>query len=216
MTPEVSLSEETAVGEAQPLPEPRKTDWKRTLRDILETLGLALVLFLAINAVSARVRVDGFSMRPTLENNQFVLVYRLAYLDGRFERGDIVVFRPPMYPQEEPWRHWLGMPGFSIYEDYIKRVIGLPGETVRIQNGQVFINDIPLEEPYIASPPQYSGVWQVPEGHIFVLGDNRNNSSDSHSWGPLPVENVVGKAVLVYWPFRDWMVLRNQNALAAP
>ncbi len=216
MIPEASLSEEIPAGENQPLPETPKADWKRTLRDILETLGLALVLFLVINAISARVRVDGFSMRPTLENDQFVLVYRLAYLNGHFERGDIIVFRPPMYPQEDSWRHLLGLPGFSLYEDYIKRIIGLPGETVRIEGGQVFINDVRLAEPYIAAPPQYSGVWYVPEGHLFVLGDNRNNSSDSHSWGPLPVENVVGKAILVYWPFRDWMVLRNQNALAAP
>ncbi|MEZ0395956.1 MAG: signal peptidase I [Anaerolineales bacterium] len=210
------MNEENIPDENPQPPETRKFDWKSTLRDVLETLGLAVVLFLAINLVSARVRVDGFSMRPTLENGQFVLVSRLAYLDGEFERGDIVVFRPPMYPEEAAWRHYLGLPGFSAYEDYIKRVIGLPGETVRIENGQVFINGALLEEPYIAAPPQYSGIWQVPEGHLFVLGDNRNNSSDSHSWGPLPVENVVGKAVLIYWPLRDWMVLRNQDALAAP
>ncbi len=216
MTPEARLNAEIIADENPQPPENGKIHWKGVLRDILETLGLALVLFLAINLVSARVRVDGFSMHPTLEDDQFVLVSRLAYLDGKFERGDVIVFRPPMYPEEARWRHFVGLPGFSAYEDYIKRIIGLPGETVRIENGQVFINDVPLQEPYIAAPPQYSGVWQVPEGYLFVLGDNRNNSSDSHSWGPLPVENVIGKAVLVYWPFRDWMVIRNQSVLAAP
>jgi signal peptidase I len=187
-----------------PVPEPAPTpapanNLRRFLLDLLETVGLAVVLFLAINAISARVRVDGFSMRPTLENGEFVLVNRLAYRFGQPERGDIIVFRSLLAP-----------------EDLIKRVIGLPGDVIMVENGVVTINRITVNEPFIAAPPLYSGTWEVPPGNLFVLGDNRNDSSDSHSWNYLPIENVVGKAVLVYWPFSNFMVLRHGNALAAP
>lgn len=204
--------------EHDPPTETSKSTAKRFFRDIVETLGLALILFLAINLVSARVRVEGFSMIPTLQNNQYVLVSRLTPRFDSLERGDIIVFRPPMYP-EAPWlERLLGFPTMPTdYEDYIKRVIGLPGETVTISDGIVKINGTILEEPYIAAAPQYYGEWFVPEGHLFVLGDNRNSSSDSHSWNTLPIENVLGRAVLVYWPFSDWMVFTNdQPALAAP
>jgi signal peptidase I len=183
---------------------------RRFLLDMLETFGLAIILFLVINTVSARVRVDGSSMLPTLQNNQYVLVNRLV---RTYQRGDIIVFRPPMYPQESFVRHLLGQPSF--YEDYIKRIIGLPGDTVEVRDGLVYINGASLIENYIADPPAYTGSWQVPQGYLFVMGDNRNNSSDSHSWGYLPEENVLGKAVLVYWPFADWNVLQTPAALAA-
>jgi signal peptidase I len=191
---------------------------KGFFKDVLETLGLALVLFLAINLVSARVRVEGFSMLPTLDDNRYVLVSRLTPRFGSLKRGDIVVFRPPMYPEAGWLERLLGFPTLPTeYEDYIKRVIGLPGETVTIQDGVVKIDGMLLEEPYIAAAPLYNGEWVVPEGQLFVLGDNRNSSSDSHSWGFLPTENVLGKAVLVYWPFSDWMVFsNNQLVLAAP
>jgi signal peptidase I len=184
---------------ATPAPAPQN-NLKRFLLDILETVGLAVVLFLAINAVSARVRVDGYSMRPTLENGEFVLVNRMAYKFGQPERGDIIVFRSLNAP-----------------EDLIKRVIGLPGETVRVESGKVYVNDVPLAEAYIAAPPNYAGTWSVPDGYLFVLGDNRNDSSDSHSWGLLPIDNIVGKAVLVYWPFSNFMVIQHERSvLAAP
>jgi len=184
---------------ATPAPAPQN-NLKRFLLDILETVGLAVVLFLAINAVSARVRVDGTSMLPTLENGEFVLINRLAYKFGQPERGDIIVFRSLNAP-----------------EDLIKRVIGLPGETVRVDGGKVYVNDVPLTESYIAAAPVYIGTWEVPDGYLFVLGDNRNDSSDSHSWGLLPMENIVGKAVLVYWPFSNFMVIQHERtALAAP
>jgi signal peptidase I len=206
-----------APPETQPTPPPAQ-EVKRFFRELLETLGLALILFLVINLVSARVRVEGYSMLPTLDNNQYVLVSRLTPRFGELERGDIVVFRPPMYPEADWLERLLGFPTLpGQYEDYIKRVIGLPGETVTIAGGVVKINGVPLVEPYIAEPPNYSGEWVVPEGLLFVLGDNRNSSSDSHSWSYLPIESVLGKAVLVYWPFSDWMVLSSdQAALAAP
>lgn len=174
--------EQVATEEVKPAEE--AIQWKRFIKDILETLVLAAVLFIGINAVSARVRVDGFSMRPTLEDGEFVLVSRMSYKFSEYERGDIVVFHFPLDPKEE----------------LIKRVIGLPGDHVRVEGGQVFLNGQLLEETYIAEAPRYSGEWVVTEGFLFVLGDNRNNSSDSHSWGPLKREFLVGRALVVYWP----------------
>ena len=204
--------------EAPSAPVSLAQSWLHFLREVLETLGLAVLLFLVINIISARVRVDGISMRPTLQDGEFVLINRLAYKLGTYQRGDIIVFRPPMYPPQGIFRQFLGLPNVSDnYEDYIKRVIGLPGDQVRIARGVVYINGVQLQEPYIAAPPDYSGEWTVPDGKLFVLGDNRNNSSDSHAWGFLPVQNILGKALLVYWPFKDWMVLKpDQAVLAAP
>ena len=197
---------------------PEKQEGKQFLREILETVVLAVILFLAINLISARVRVEGYSMVPTLDNGEYVLISRLSYVTGNYRRGDIIVFRPPMYPDISYWQRLFGLPGFDDqYEDYIKRIIGLPGETVKIENGTVYINDVPLVEPYIEAPPDYSNVWTVPEGQLFVLGDNRNNSADSHAWGFLPEKNILGKALLVYWPFADFAIIhQNQAVLAAP
>ncbi len=184
-----------------PLPAQEKTDWKRFLIDLFETVGLAVVLFLIINTVSARVRVDGFSMLPTLHDGEFVLVNKLAYQWGTPTRGDIIVFR-------------------SITTndlDLIKRIMGLPGDKINIHNGQVIVNGQTLAEPYINAVPNYSGEWQVPEGFLFVLGDNRNDSSDSHAWGFLPEKNVIGKATLIYWPPPEWAMINHvQIAAAAP
>lgn len=175
--------------------------WKRVLVDLLETIVLALVLFLAINAVSARVRVDGQSMLPTLKNGEFVLVNRLAYRVGEPARGDIIVFRSTT----------------QLDLDLIKRIIGVAGDRVRVYDGQVVVNGAALEEPYINAQPRYSGEWSVPEQYLFVLGDNRNDSSDSHAWGLLPLENVIGKAVLIYWPPTNWAMIDHvEVAVAAP
>jgi len=170
-----------------------KINWGRFTLDIFETLLLAVILFLAINAVSARVRVDGFSMRPTLEDGEFVLVSKMSYLFAPAQRGDIIVFHFPMNPEEE----------------LIKRVIGLPGDHVSVSAGVVSVNGQVLNEPYIAATPSYSDEWEVMEGQLFVLGDNRNNSNDSKDWGMLPARNVVGKAVLIYWPPPLWDVIQH-------
>ncbi len=168
-------------------------EWKRPLRDILETLLLAVFLYFGINAVSARVRVDGYSMNPSLENGEYILVNKLAYKLGAPSRGDIIVFSYPHDPSQ----------------DLIKRVIGLPGDTVVVENGRVLVNGLQLEEPYIASAPFYNGTWQVDEGSLFVLGDNRNESKDSHEWGLLPMDNVIGKAVVIYWPPPKWEIINH-------
>jgi signal peptidase I len=180
-----------------PPPEQEQVNWKRFALDIIETLLLAVVLFLGINAVSARVRVDGSSMHPTLENGEFVLVSKLNYKLGEVERGDIIVFHYPMNPSQE----------------LIKRVIGLPGDHVAVKDGLVFVNGQRLEEPYIAAAPTYIGDWDVPEEQLFVLGDNRNDSSDSHQWRFLPIANVVGKAVMIYWPPAMWNVIQHEPLL---
>lgn len=214
------MSDFSLESDTQPTSEtlPAGQDLKTFLREVLDTIGLAILLFLIINLVSARVRVDGYSMRPTLDDGEFVLVGRLANLFGGYHHGDIIVFRPPMYPEASLFRRLLGLPNISDeYEDYIKRVVGLPGETVKIENGSVFINGVLLIESYISTPADYTGEWTVPVGELFVLGDNRNNSADSHAWGFLPIKNVLGKALVVYWPFTDWMVLKSDQAvLAAP
>ena len=210
------MSDFSAPNEPQQLPEalPPKPGWKSFIQEVLETLGLAVLLFLVINIISARVRVDGFSMRPTLEDGEFVLINRLAYQFGSFQRGDIIVFRPPMYPEADFWRRLLGLPNISDdYEDYIKRIVALPGDSVKIADGVVSINGQAINEPYIAAPPDYSGKWTVPAGDLFVLGDNRNNSADSHAWGYLPEENVLGKALVIYWPFANLKVLRSNLAI---
>jgi signal peptidase I len=181
-------------GQVEPgTPAEENVNWGRFALDILETLVLAVVLFFGINAVSARVRVDGFSMRPTLEDGEFVLVNKLSYRFSQVQRGDIIVFHYPANPDEE----------------LIKRVIGLPGDRVIVRDQHVFLNGQVLDEPYIAAAPLYSGEWTIADGQLFVLGDNRNDSSDSHSWGLLPFENVVGKAVLIYWPPPLWEVIQH-------
>lgn len=164
--------------------------------DVLETVVISVLLFLAINAVSARIRVDGSSMVPTFQDGEFVIVEKVSYRFSDPQRGDVVVFHYPRDPQQE----------------YIKRIIGLPGDQVSIRGGQVFLNGELLDEPYIAAAPRYELEYLVPPGELFVLGDNRNNSSDSHDWGTVPLEYVVGKAVFVYWPLTEAGVIQSASA----
>jgi len=168
-------------------PDPTQNKTRRTSFwiDTLETIVMALVLFLAINAVSSRVRVENISMKPTLQPGYLLVVNKLASVLGEPKHGDIVVF------------DFKG----AGEEDYIKRIIGLPGDQVVIENGVVSVNGHPLTEPYISEMPRYSGSWSVPEDSYFVLGDNRNNSSDSHQWGYVNEADLVGKAVFIYYPF---------------
>lgn len=196
---------ENYTTQAFPDPEPSEGSTPRStsirfILDILQTLVLSAILFLLINAVSARIRVESISMQPTLYEGDFVFVNRLAYRLGTPGRGDIIIFRYPPDPGRTP---------------YIKRVIGLPGDTVRVENGRVLVNEVALREPYIKANPAYTGSWQVPAEALFVLGDNRNSSSDSHDWGMVPLENVIGKAELIYLPFSHWQVLDPNYAAAA-
>jgi signal peptidase I len=165
--------------------------WLTFLIETLQTIVLAVVLYFLIDSVIARVRVENISMQPTLQAGEFILVNKLAYKLSDVTRGDIVIFHFPQDPRE----------------DYIKRVIGIPGDTIAVQNNKVYVNNHPVTEPYIAAEPQYSGTWTVPPDRLFVLGDNRNQSSDSHSWGFVPFENLVGKALVIYWPIEQFRLL---------
>jgi signal peptidase I len=157
------------------------------IREIVETLLLTFFIFWLVHSLVGRYRIDGSSMNPTLLDGEYLIINNVTYLLDEPQLGDIVVFRHP--------RNELNL---------IKRVIGLPGDNIKIDNGTVWVNGEVLDEPYIANPPNYSGEWDVPPDTFFVLGDNRNNSSDSHSWGFLPQENLLGKASYVYWPPADW------------
>jgi signal peptidase I len=179
---------QSQLNEEQPQPKEKRSCFLRFLVDILETLVLSIVLFVSINMISARIRVDGASMEPTLVSGEYVIINRLSYRLGSPQRGDIIVFHFPRDPKEE----------------YIKRVIGLPGDEIEVKNGAVYVNGQLFDESYLNVKMDYFGTWRIPADQLFVLGDNRNNSSDSHDWGTVPMDYVVGKAVIVYWPPPAW------------
>ena len=196
--------------------EPARTESKsnnRIVREVVETLLLAALIFFLVRLVVLNFRVDGASMVPNLENGQMLLVNRNAYhhfdINGsRYypfdppERGDVIVFDPPTN-SEKP---------------YIKRIIGLPGEEVTFGDGHVLIDGVPLEEAYIEDRTRCGRSETcdvvVPEGNIYVLGDNRNNSSDSRVFGPVPVDNVIGKAWVSYWPPGDFGFVPHESYAA--
>ena len=168
---------------------------KATILEIVGTLVLALLIFLGVHFTLESRQVDGSCMEPNLYDGQRVLVCKGAYWFGEPSRGDVIVFHKPGEPERI----------------LIKRIIGMPGEWIEIKDSIVYISSdalgetTPLEEPYIKEPVSndYSGI-EIPHGHYFVMGDNRNYSSDSRSWGTLPRENIIGKAWLCYWPLSDW------------
>jgi signal peptidase I len=177
------------------------------LLEIVETLVLTLVIFFVIqNFVAQPYKVQQQSMERTLEPEQYVLVDKVTPRVDPYSRGDIVVFTPPA-----SWVQDNGTP-------FIKRVIGEGGDTVKIKDGEVLINDTAIEEPYVyadvpggdpqetfASPDQDS--WVIPDGQLFLMGDHRSNSADSRVFGPVPVEQVIGRAFLRYWPLDTFGIL---------
>ncbi len=165
----------------------RKQPTEVVVRELVETLLLTFFIFFLVNGLVGRYRIDGSSMNPTLSDGQYLLVSNFSYYLNDPEQGEIIVFHHP-----------------TSDLNLIKRVIGLPGDHVVIENGTVTVNGEALTEPYISAPPQYRGQWTVPEGQYFVLGDNRNASSDSHTWSFLPAENIVGRAEIIYYPITDW------------
>jgi signal peptidase I len=170
---------------------------KSIARELVETVVFTMLIYALIRVfLFENYRVLGHSMDPSLENDQFLVVDKLEYRLRDPERGDIIVFHDPN----------------SDRRKLIKRVIGLPGEMIEIRNGQVLVNERPLDEPYITMPAAYSRPpTPVPDGYYYVLGDNRNNSSDSHNWGPLEEEQIVGNAWISYWPPRLWDVISPEN-----
>ncbi|WP_298816003.1 signal peptidase I [Chloroflexus sp.] len=190
------------------------------VRELLETAIFILLVFLIVRGVVQNFKIEGSSMEPTLHTGQYILVNKLIYfhfdlnaplrlLPGQSDlpprvvypfrppqRGDIIVFE---YPRD-------------VRKDYIKRVIGLPGDVIEIREGKVYVNDELLDEPYLRGSFTYclsgypcaQGPVTVPPGSIFVMGDNRGNSSDSREWDALPLDRVVGQAWLIYFPLSDW------------
>jgi signal peptidase I len=179
-------------------PPPKQTEnpWVEALK----TVGLSMVLALGIRHFVAEARyIPSESMVPTLEINDRLIVEKISYHLNAPERGDIIVFMPP----EAAGRECLGLQvqNGQLKDAFIKRVIALPGETIEVTNGQVLINNEPLQEDYINAPPNYQMAPQViPEDSYLVLGDNRNNSCDGHFWGPVPEDNIIGRAVFRFWP----------------
>lgn len=200
----------------------RKSKKPSMIREIIETALLALLIFVAVRAVVLNFKVDGQSMEPSFSNGEMLLVNRNAYLTvgawdfvdwlpfvderdeedpfftlGEPERGDVIVFTPPAPGQDKP---------------YIKRIIGLPGDTIEVRDSGVYVNGTRLDEPYLEGrdsrcnpvSSQFCGPFTVPEGSVYAMGDNRNNSEDSRFFGPVPEDNIIGKSWLVYWPFEAW------------
>lgn len=165
----------------------------RTVLDYIEIVVFAFVLSWGLRSTVVEASVIPTpSMLPTIQLQDRVVVDKIAFKFSEINRGDIIVFRPPSDVD-------------SSGTDWIKRVIGLPGETVEIKNGKVFINGSELTEAYEMEKPNYTyGPIIVPENSYFVLGDNRNNSLDSHYWGVLPKDNIVGKALIKIWPLKSF------------
>ncbi len=167
---------------------PKSSFWSglgSALRELIETLILTLVIFLLIRFAVQNFRIEGFSMEPNFHDGQFLFVNKLIYLIHPPERGDVIVFIPPN----------------NSSRDFIKRVIGLPGNRVEITDGHVFVNGDELKETYPLNIGTYSMPSViVPPDQYFVLGDNRNYSSDSHSWGTVSTKKIIGKAWISYWP----------------
>jgi signal peptidase I len=181
------LAPDPPVEAARPAAKPIWREW-------METLVTTLLIFLLVETFIVQgFKVYGSCMEPNLYTGERLLGNKLVYHLQAIHRGDIVVFRPPHKPDTP----------------FIKRVIGLPGETIAIHENRVYINGVPLREPYLRF------AWhddrpadRIPPGMLYVMGDNRDNSSDSRSWGELPVRNVEAKAWLRYWPLSRVRVLR--------
>ncbi len=183
----------------------------RLVREVIETLVLTVLMFLIIRLAVQNFNIDGHSMEPNLHDQELILVDKWTYLFHAPARGDVVVFVAPPNPTL----------------DYVKRVIGLPGDVITIKDTTVYVNGTALTEPYVRASNQgnpFSPFMNrvIPPNTYFVLGDNRNGSSDSRDWGCVPRANVIGRAALVYWPFGQDNngLLQNQathfNSIHAP
>ncbi len=182
-----------------PPPRPRLRDSRGLLSELLELVILVLAIYTLVNLATSRYVVEGQSMLPTFEGDEYLIVNRFEYMFSDPQRGDIVIFHYPNNPER----------------DFIKRIIGVPGDTVRLQQGQVMVNDDILHEPYIddfcRSGSCSEGEWTLGEDQFFVLGDNRNSSQDSTSFGPIDRSVIVGRAWVKYWPPSEWDLIQHHN-----
>jgi signal peptidase I len=201
------------------------------VKELLETAIFILLVFFIVRGIVQNFKIEGSSMEPSLHSGQYILVNKIVYfhfdinaplrlLPGQEDlsprtvypfqqpqRGDVIVFE---YPRD-------------VSKDYIKRVIGLPGDTVEFRDGSVYVNGFLLDESYLASneitycnvgSACSSGQVVVPEGKIFVMGDNRLNSSDSREWDTLPMDRIIGQAWVLYYPIQDWGVIPHHSYAA--
>lgn len=177
------------------------------LFEIIETLVLTVVIFWVIQTFVAQpFKVQQGSMERTLEEGQYVLVDKLTPRWKPYELGDIIVFQPP-----PTWT--------DAHIPYIKRVIGVAGDTIELRDGHVYVNDAEIVEDYLykvdgvpqATEPTPGGetIWHIGEGQLFVMGDHRGNSSDSRTFGPITADSVAGRAWLRYWPFDAFTILQH-------
>ena len=158
---------------------------KSQLHQVLIVVLVAVGIFFISRATVQSFVVLGSSMNPSLEDGQRILVDKVIYRIREPKTGEVIVFEPP--------------PG--MHEDLIKRIIATPGDTIEIRDSMVIVNGFVINEPYImASPSYHLDEEELPEGEYFVLGDNRNNSNDSHRWGTVHREDIIGKAWLSIWP----------------
>ena len=191
---------------------------RAVIRELFETVILALLIFLGFHLSVGNYRVEGSSMVPNLQEGEYVIVNKLVYARPPIDllpfvdepaypyffhgprRGEVIIFEFPR----------------DLERDFVKRVIGLPGDTVEIKRGQVIVNDIPLSEPYITH--QSNGSYPkttVPKGSYFVLGDNRRASNDSRDWGPVSEDMVIGRAWASFWPLHRWQTIDVPETWAA-
>lgn len=180
-----------------PAPSAKRHKFWQSQRENLQILVIALALAILIRGWVAEPRViPSDSMVPTLLAGDRLVVEKVSYRLHPPQTGDIVVFEPPPV---------LRTLGYRPDQAFIKRVIGRAGQVIQVKAGQVYVDGNPLVENYIAEPPDYTwGPAIVPAHHLFVMGDNRNNSNDSHVWGFLPEANVIGRAWLRFWPWQRW------------
>ena len=191
----------------------------RVAREIIEALLLALVVLIALQLTVRNFKVEGSSMSPTLEGGQYLVVDQVSffkfdwerfsravpfwraapaepeYAFGPPDRGEIIVFHYPVNPDK----------------DFVKRVVGLPGETVAVRRGTVYVNGAALAEPYLRVRDSSSAApLSLGDGEYYVIGDNRRNSNDSRDWGAVPEENIIGRVMLVYWPWDDIRIVDSE------
>ena len=168
----------------------------KIFREVAITVLIALAVFGVLRLTMQSYTVVMSSMEPSFYQSDCIMVSKVNYRSSGPQRGEVIVFNPP----------------FHSPHPFIKRVIGLPGETVEIRHGSVLVNGILLDEEYVSAPPNYAmPATEVPENEYFVLGDNRNNSNDSHTGWLVPRGNIVGRAWFVYWPPSRWRVVKHHT-----
>jgi signal peptidase I len=209
--PTVAVASETPEPETEEVQPPKKSILEIIFRhavtlvmDFLETIVVAMSIFVVVYLLLVQPHeVKGSSMEQTFHNNDYILTDKISYRFRHPQRGEVIIFKAPNNQEV----------------DYIKRVIGLPGERVKVEKGHVFVNDVQIPEPYLhdvtllfpGSPLQEGVDFTVPGGNYFVMGDNRPHSSDSREFGPVPQNLIIGRAFFRYWPLNVAGLIHKAN-----